>query len=476
MAQWRRIIPGTTISVGGLDVPLSTPKYDPKKLLRAGTAALRKSVTWHRIAKFNENHDEKGRFASGESSGSATGSTEAGKLSDRGSVPSGDGVLAKPRGQAEGDRSSEPETLQGYPHETLTFKGHDPITPSPYHKAAEVAADYMKSAGLPYNPPTRYIQTDQAAAAKIADAYDSMVDNPQEPATAKAYAALVTEIKAQYAAVIKAGLKPEFVDYAKNGFPYEQSPYLMAEDVKQNNHIWEFSTKDGFGPNDGIDVSKNPLLADSGYTISGQPATVNDLFRVVHDYFGHIKQGTGFDSNGEENAWRSHASMFGPEAVKAMTTETRGQNSWVNFGPFGKENRESDKFEGVHFAPQKIGLLPAWASKDTYEDKPVSKDAAIIGPVASWQKLPQQAQGRRKRPRFVVPSVNKDDPTGDSTDANDVDPNGRPNWQVPGYGQAEPQYPSQKPDGNKDTLFSKNINDKPPNVTPVDEDADYFLW
>ena len=63
----------------------------------------------------------------------------------------------------------------------------------------------------------------------------------------------------------------------------------------------------------------------------------NDLFRVVHDYFGHLKHGYGFRAAGEDNAWRAHAAMYSPEARPAMTSETRGQNSWVNYGPHGEE-------------------------------------------------------------------------------------------------------------------------------------------
>lgn len=55
--------------------------------------------------------------------------------------------------------------------------------------------------------------------------------------------------------------------------------------------------------------------------------------------YGHIKDGNGFTPSGEDNAWRSHYAMFSPAARPAMTTETRGQSDWVNFGPHGADNR-----------------------------------------------------------------------------------------------------------------------------------------
>jgi hypothetical protein len=88
---------------------------------------------------------------------------------------------------------------------------------------------------------------------------------------------------------------------------------------------------------------------------------------VVHDYFGHVKDGVGFRADGEENAWRSHSAMYSPLARMAMTSETRGQNSWLNFGPYGEANRTA-KTEDTHFADQKIGILPQFAIDDGRSD------------------------------------------------------------------------------------------------------------
>jgi adenylate kinase family enzyme len=42
-----------------------------------------------------------------------------------------------------------------------------------------------------------------------------------------------------------------------------------------------------------------------------------------------------------------------------MTSETRGQNSWVNYGPKGEQNRTASG-EDTIFADQKVGLMPRW--------------------------------------------------------------------------------------------------------------------
>lgn len=73
----------------------------------------------------------------------------------------------------------------------------------------------------------------------------------------------------------------------------------------------------------------------------------NDMFRAVHDVFGHAGAGRNFNAAGEEAAFRSHYSMFSAMARPAMATETRGQNSTNNFGGLSQGQ----------FAPNKIALL-----------------------------------------------------------------------------------------------------------------------
>src|SRR5690606_22589305 len=75
--------------------------------------------------------------------------------------------------------------------------------------------------------------------------------------------------------------------------------------------------------------------------------------------FGHGLEGAGFRADGEENAWQAHVRLFTGAAVAAITTETRGQNSWLNFGPYGERNRTAS-VEDTIFADQKTGLMPEW--------------------------------------------------------------------------------------------------------------------
>ena len=71
----------------------------------------------------------------------------------------------------------------------------------------------------------------------------------------------------------------------------------------------------------------------------------NDMFRAVHDFFGHAATGRSFDRHGEQAAYLAHSQMFSPAARPALTTETKGQNSSLILNG--------------HFPDQKLAVLPA---------------------------------------------------------------------------------------------------------------------
>jgi hypothetical protein len=227
-------------------------------------------------------------------------------------------------------------------------------SPGPNPVAQKAAREYMKQAGLPYSPPTDFVKVDPAYAKRVADAYEAMPHAPNDLRVKAAYREMIKETIAQWKAIEKTGLKVTFGD--EKTYPYT-IPQEVFADVRDNNHMWVFKTDGGFGSDASFDASKNPLLEDTGIVINGHKALANDIFRIVHDYFGHIKEGVGFRANGEENAWRVHSAMYSPLARKAMTSETRGQNSWVNWGPHGETNRNASQID-TKYADQKTGILP----------------------------------------------------------------------------------------------------------------------
>ena len=150
---------------------------------------------------------------------------------------------------------------------------------------------------------------------------------------------MAKETLEQYEAILDKGYKIEI--WEGEGEPYKNSAEMIA-DVRDNKHMYIFGTEAGFGEGEITPEKRaeNAMLTETQYKdVTGKTLLVNDVFRFVHDFFGHTELGNGFGPIGEENAWMVHSRMYSPEARRAMTTETRGQNSWVNFN---KELRRDD--------------------------------------------------------------------------------------------------------------------------------------
>jgi hypothetical protein len=210
-----------------------------------------------------------------------------------------------------------------------------------------------------------------------------MEHDPSNPQVKAAYAELIKQTRAQYDALADAGYKFWFID-GDNPGEYASSPWNAMRDLRANQSMGVFPTISGFGTRE-VDVSNNPLLEETGLawpygSPDGTPVPVlaNDLFRAVHDAFGHGIEGAGFRANGEENAWQAHIRLFTGLAKGALTSETRGQNSWLNFGPFGEQNRNA-KVEDTTFADQKVGLMPEWTWTEGLapDAEPYSPDARM---------------------------------------------------------------------------------------------------
>jgi hypothetical protein len=140
--------------------------------------------------------------------------------------------------------------------------------------------------------------------------------------------------------------------------------------VRENNHLWGFPTNLGYG-SEPIEQNNNPMLQPTDVVIGGRKCLVNDVFRIVHDYFGHIKEGNGFRAAGEENAWRSHSAMYSELARPAMTSETRA-------GVMG-QSRAAGRVQPHGHAPTlcaaKIGLMPDWVMNEGRKDPGAANDA-----------------------------------------------------------------------------------------------------
>lgn len=286
--------------------------------------------------------------------------------------------------------------------------------PDPVAAVQDDARDYMrafKPEGRTDTPPNEYVEVNTLRARRVAKAYDRMEHKPNDPEVKASYDALKNETANQFEHLLGRGMTFEFVD----SNPYNSSQE-MAADVADNRNLKVFRTSKGFGTDAAVN-NDHPLLELIPAEMAdkyGLPKdlTYNDVFRAVHDYYGHAKNGYGFGARGEENAWRAHSQMYTDTARPAMTTETRGQNSWVNFGPYGQQNRADPA--NTRFAEQKAGLLPAefwWSEKMERVDTtataraadPASKTADYAEKAAKAAEKEALPVGPKKRwvPRLI---------------------------------------------------------------------------
>lgn len=237
---------------------------------------------------------------------------------------------------------------------------------------ARIADEYMASAGIePAFPLTRDPKINEQRAMEIADYIEDAPSIDDRPEVLESYEALVEETMAQYRALVDAGYTFEWGEH----FEGEVDSSEIHRRVIEDKHLQVFATLPGFEeqfPGRGKQemeklAEKNPLFRYAGVKSNGFDLTFNDIFRAVHDVFGHSKARNTFGPIGEENAWRTHARMFSDKARPAMTYETRAQNSWVNFGRHIRREDGTIPAPGDPdyipprdrpFSEQKMGILP----------------------------------------------------------------------------------------------------------------------
>jgi hypothetical protein len=280
-------------------------------------------------------------------------------------------------------------------------------------KLIQAAESYAKRVGIPHRRQAEYVTIDKDFSERLAKAYDEMDHDPKNAEVAEAYSELIRQVRDQYDELVSYGYEFWFIDPDKD--PYEGKPWRAMADLRNNDSMGVFPTAAGFGTL--TEISDNPLEnTDTGLEWSygspdgpKKPVLANDLFRAVHDALGHGLEGSGFRARGEENAWQAHSRLFYGSAVAAMTSETRGQNSWLNFGPYGKKNQKA-LIEDTTFADQKTGLLPSWAWEERVAldeptalfSAPVSGISGDYAPIVDLLEVPEVEIDSNGKPKNSV--------------------------------------------------------------------------
>lgn len=240
---------------------------------------------------------------------------------------------------------------------TVLLPGIGRVEAKPLSPVMEAAHKYMAERGMPgAHDVEAFPEFDPELATRIGREYDKMPHAPHDPAVRRAYEAMAQETLDQFKAAKDTGLDFRAI---RGDDPYAASPAIGYADAAERGTLSFFPTDSGFGSGD-FDASQNPLLKRVGRIGDLDNATVNDAFRIVHDLYGHYGPGNPFfRAPGEERAFKLHSRMYSPDALPAMTSETRGQNSWLNYGPHGETNRKALGADTI-FADQKTGLMPPW--------------------------------------------------------------------------------------------------------------------
>jgi hypothetical protein len=212
--------------------------------------------------------------------------------------------------------------------------------------ARDGAKEYAFKKGLKPDETIDYknVVANRERAARIADVYENLPKMDRD--AVDEYEALASEVEEQFDFMTKTlGVKVEFVA----DDPYKTSKEMFDDVSRGTLKVLQTET-----------TGAHPLFSDAQ----------NNKFRAVHDYFGHAATGRGFGQDGEEAAWVHHSQMFTEKARGALTTETRGQNSFFN-------NR------GKQFADQKVALLPEefWSVPAVFQKIKVIRFAAGLKPI-----------------------------------------------------------------------------------------------
>ena len=208
----------------------------------------------------------------------------------------------------------------------------------------------------------------------VFDAYAKQMPDVLEQAGAKNYDDLMEKAYRQMAKETDDQFKilPYNFSYHRAGEGNYNGAMDMASDVHGNKHLYVYQGGDKHDFLNRIDPSSG--------------LNENEKFRAVHDLLGHAIYGNQFGPKGEEMAWAVHSQMYSPLARLAMTAETRGQNSMVNYSPLNanlkaelakydnmanEARRKGDQtllnkinaakrqaYAGFEFAPNKAVLLP----------------------------------------------------------------------------------------------------------------------
>ena len=138
----------------------------------------------------------------------------------------------------------------------------------------------------------------------------------------------------------------------------------------------------------------------------------NEMFRADHDFIGHVAPGSTFRPGGEEIAYATHARTLPPLAQLALLSETRGQNSLVNYSGLNADLLSEMKPLQQH--------IEALREADRMRGRPGASAAEIADIGAQLRALGQQTQFAPQKTVLLPPEY-----------IDPMTPGGIPDWLQP---------------------------------------------
>lgn len=216
--------------------------------------------------------------------------------------------------------------------------GSGPVSELAWTNLDTMTAGYLTSVGMDpkyvYFPRETEYAIDSDFGEALAKAYDTVVDTV-DPEIEKIYLEkFIPELDSQYKYLSDPeagqGIVFEFKKRPASGAHY-QTPEQMTEAIDNKRFLVDSHAGDLEGSEiNGMTLLGRELPAEHPARAQGA-TTYNDIYRAVHDVFGHARLGNSTTREGEDIAYMYHAQMFSPEARKALFLETRAQNMTQNF-------------------------------------------------------------------------------------------------------------------------------------------------
>lgn len=162
---------------------------------------------------------------------------------------------------------------------------------------------------------------------EVADHFDAQPSGTPDAGLARRYALLQVEGLRQFEAMRSAGIRVE--PWLAPGQPYRDSARLR-ERVLATGTVYVFLTRNGHGP--GPSDGPHPMREAAGVRVSGVELTHNDVFRAVHDVFGHVMFANAMGPAGEFRASYCHLAMYSDDVHPVIFSEQISQICWFFFG------------------------------------------------------------------------------------------------------------------------------------------------